>query len=294
MAIRSHQNLYPGVNAHLNSFLQQRGGGWESFHRDLITFIRLTLDEQLPPNYYTLSEKSLQIGEVDSDRVRRTYPDISIFQQPTAPLSSGSVSQSATPTLTLPLDEALELEETEHPLPSVVIYEMIAEQYPGRPITRIEVLSAANKPPESYHAAYLSRRLDTLRSGVNLVEIDFLHELRPVLLTVPSYPDRAKGASPYTILISNPHPELQRGKIEVYGFGVGSTMPLLPLPLAGTDTLRFDLGQIYSRLYASTRAFEVVVDYAQVPANFDKYWPEDQARIRDIMTTISATNPELE
>jgi len=293
MAIRAQQNLYPGVNAHLNSFLQQKGGGWESFHSDFITFIRMTLDEQLPSNYYTLSEKSLQIGEIDSERQRHTYPDITLFQrQPSARLSN--TTQSATPTLTLPLDEALELEEEEHPLHSVVIYEMTAEQYPGRPVTRIEVLSAANKPPESYHSAYLARRLDTLRSGVNLVEIDFLHELRPILLTVPSYPDRVKGAFPYAILISNPHPELQRGKIEVYGFGIDSVIPVLPLPLGGTNDLSFDLGKIYNRLYASLRAFEVVVDYAQVPANFDKYAPEDQARIRDIMATIATTHTALE
>jgi hypothetical protein len=32
MPIHSNHNLYPGVNAHLNSLLQQKNGRWQSFH----------------------------------------------------------------------------------------------------------------------------------------------------------------------------------------------------------------------------------------------------------------------
>lgn len=39
MAICTPLNLYPGVNAHLNSFLQSEGGGWESFHAQYLVMI---------------------------------------------------------------------------------------------------------------------------------------------------------------------------------------------------------------------------------------------------------------
>jgi len=32
MPIHSDENLCPGINPHLNSALQQRNGGWKSFH----------------------------------------------------------------------------------------------------------------------------------------------------------------------------------------------------------------------------------------------------------------------
>jgi hypothetical protein len=48
MSIRSEKNLYPGINPHLNSFLQQKGGGWQSFHKDYITYLREALDVLLP------------------------------------------------------------------------------------------------------------------------------------------------------------------------------------------------------------------------------------------------------
>ncbi len=63
MAIHSDHNLYPGVNPHLNSYLQQPCGGWESFHGKLIGEIVLELDRTLSPNYYAVNEKSLQINE---------------------------------------------------------------------------------------------------------------------------------------------------------------------------------------------------------------------------------------
>jgi hypothetical protein len=61
MAIRSKTNLYPGINPHLNSALQQVEGDWQSFHAYHIIKIADTLNEILPEAYYAKPEQSLQI-----------------------------------------------------------------------------------------------------------------------------------------------------------------------------------------------------------------------------------------
>ena len=64
MPLHSDQNLYPGINPHLNSIIQKESGEWESFHNDHITNIREHLDATLPPGYLARTEKSLQISEI--------------------------------------------------------------------------------------------------------------------------------------------------------------------------------------------------------------------------------------
>jgi hypothetical protein len=76
MPIHSKTNLYPGINAHLNSFLQQEGGGWESFHAEHIIDLRRVLAQTLPRGYYAVAEKSLQ-GE--------TCTGITVYQGETYP-----------------------------------------------------------------------------------------------------------------------------------------------------------------------------------------------------------------
>jgi len=279
MPINSTKNLYPGVNAHLNSFLQQEDGGWESFHAIYIAHLYETLDAILPSNYYVEAEKSMQIGALrfDMETTSRYRPDISIKQ---VTLSSGtSATSSILPTATFPLVEVQEDEEDT--FTSLVIYELVEGKYPGEPVTWIELLSPANKPPSSYSAQYRLRRRQTLRSGLSLVEIDFLHQSRPVNPLIPSYIDRHDGAYPYMVLISSPI----KDQVEFYGFGVDAVIPVISIPLAGDERIDVDLGAVYHQT-AAHRNFRVVVDYEHDPVNFDRYTAEDQAKIRALLETI--------
>ena len=78
--------------------------------------------------------------------------------------------------------------EEEETLTGLVIYQAGEGSVLGRPITRIELLSPANKPPGSHHEQYMVKRLETLKSGLRLVELDYLHESHPVIQALPSYP----------------------------------------------------------------------------------------------------------
>jgi hypothetical protein len=61
LAIQSSINQYTGINAHLNSYLQNAMGAWQSFHATHVVHLRDLLDEQLPPGYIADSEQSLQL-----------------------------------------------------------------------------------------------------------------------------------------------------------------------------------------------------------------------------------------
>lgn len=286
MTISSEKNLYPGVNPHLNSFLQSEDGGWESFHSRYVDNIATELDRQLPSNYYAVGEKSLQISEIGigSERHKRTRPDISIYNIKRSTHPSPSPTLAASPTLTLPL--ATILEDEDDYLSAVLIYEIVSGKVPGKPVTRIEVLSPANKPPQSYYRQYMARRLQTLRSGLSLVEIDYLHEQHPVIDAIPSYLDREKDSFPYHITVSDPHPIPEEGQFEVYAWGIDSVIPKICIPLLGSDTVTIDFGAIYNYVFEVTRLFHIVVDYQQEPERFDRYSPEDQGAIRKRMQFI--------
>lgn len=254
MPIEARQNLYPGINAHLNSSLQQRGGGWEVFHTRHINDIQEALDQVLPPNYYAAAEKSLQVT-LYGDEDTSSYVTLE--------------------------------EET---INSVVIYQHTGT-IPGMPVTRIELLSPANKPGGSDYRDYLARRVRVLESGVALVEIDYLHEQRPLLPQFPSYRDDDQGAFPYLILVSVPRPSMMEGRADLYEFGVESRLPKVSIPLAGDEAVTLDFQPIYNRAFAAARIFSILVDYAQNPVNFDRYSPADRVKISALLEGIRANDP---
>jgi hypothetical protein len=58
--------LYPGINPHLNSALQQHGGDWKSFHAFHLVHIAGVLNRIMPLNYSAKAEESLQISVYDA------------------------------------------------------------------------------------------------------------------------------------------------------------------------------------------------------------------------------------
>jgi hypothetical protein len=289
MPIHSDQNLYPGINAHLNSFLQQEDGGWESFHADHISQLRQALDAVLPSNYYAVSEKSLQVSEMglNVELSHRTRPDVTVFQ--TRSLNTLAASPAAVPTATLPLSDVLD-EEDDY-LSSIVIFEFESGKLPGRPVTRIELLSPANKPGNAYYRQYVAKRRATLQAELCLVEIDYLHETRPLLYQFPSYPEGEEGAFPYLVLVSDPRPKLQEGHLDFYGISIDKPLPLVSIPLAGSDRITLNLNDAYQKTFENARLYRLVVDYAEEPVHFGRYQPDDQMKIRSLLEEIRRTYP---
>src|SRR5205823_1539424 len=121
------------------------------------------------------------------------------------------------------------------------------------PITRVELLSPANKPPDgSYHRTYEDKRKETLAAGLNLVEIDYLHQtppLRPLQELVRTYSpkgvqSRETDAVAYYVAVTRPHPleshPSRQGlqlttDVDIYRFGVDQPIPTIALPLSKAD-----------------------------------------------------------
>ena len=289
MAIQSERNLYPGINAHLNSSLQNEPGGWQSFHSIHVTHLFEAIDAALPNGYFARSEKTMQINEIipplSLRSPGRTVPDVTVFRAGNMP-SSGGTTLTATP----PSHSMLIIDQlaTEDYLPGIAIYQAGEGDLLGKPVTRVELLSPANKPGGTHHSHYLAKRTETFESTLRLVEIDYLHETPPLLNGLLSYVLHEEGAPPYWVLVSDPRPTLNKGLTYTYEIGVDMSLPIITIPLSGTDTMTLDLGMVYNRTFASSRFFQMIVDYAQEPTHFERYTSADQALIRARMAAIAA------
>jgi hypothetical protein len=293
MSISAEHNLYPGINPHLNSALQQPDGGWEMFHARHIADLAALLDTALPPQYYAVAEKSLQVRaypqEADDipNRPSRTTPDVTVYRARAGEAVLDAPQPSA-PALIFPVAETFTDEET---LTGVLIYRLVEGKMPGQPVTRLELLSPGNKPGGGHYAQYLAKRQQALLAGLCLVELDYLHETPPALRQIPSYADGEADAYPFTIAISDPRPNPSDGRTQVYGFPVSDPLPALQLPLADADRLMFDFGAAYAQTFAALKVFRMLVDYAQPPANFARYDDADRAWITARMRAIAAAAP---
>jgi hypothetical protein len=288
MPLHFRENQYNGINAHLHSLLQSEGGGWEVFHGAYITYLTEAIDSVLPTGYYVLNEKSLQINLLDlstGDANRsRSRPDLSIYER-TEPSPGIITFASATaPTLILSIPETLPDEDY---LQSVIVYQQVSDE--AIPIVRIELLSPANKPGGSYADVYTEKRKEALESGSRLIELDFLHETRSHIALIPSYPRKEPKSHPYIVAVSDPHPSLERGYTTIYGFDVDALIPKIDVPLSGEDKVGIDFDAAYQRTFASNRYYgTILVDYEQLPINFDSYTEADQQRIRERMKLAQA------
>jgi hypothetical protein len=283
MVIKSRENLYRGVNAHLHSILQAPSGGWEQFHTAHIIFLGTAIRPLLPEGYAIFPERSMQIREItspvngDQDIRKRPFrPDTTIYQTSTVSGQAAISGATSVPTITMPTIETLP-EDNEVYLTSLIIRE-VSDSGVGKPITCIEVLSPTNKPHGTGYIQYREKRTVLLRSGLVLVEIDYLHETPTVLPKLPDYSTHEENSFPYTIAIHNPHPDLEGGKTAIYGIYVDDPLPTVSIPLKDADRVILNFGEVYNQTYESF-SFGEMVDYSQPPVHFDRYSADDRERI---------------
>ncbi len=274
------ENQYLGVNAHLHSYYQSHSG-WEGFHTNHITKLAEAIDQLLPAGYEVGIDESLQIQEYHPDsgeRIRRQKPDIVVYdyeQRPPAGVMSGTPA-----TMTQPIVETFRIDLDAY-LDTVVVT-LIDD---GTVVLRFELLSATNKPGGSGDLQYEIKRANTLKSGVRLVEIDYLHETPSPIRGIPMYPHQP-GSHPYRITVSDPSPTFEKGKAHTHAFGVDVAIPELTLPLAGDDVVQVDFGAVYNLTYSSLGIYSRRVDYSMLPQRFETYSPIDQDRIRQRMRMV--------
>lgn len=287
--ITSIHNHYQGINAHLNSLLQQ--DGWDEFHTDHISDIRAMLNLQLDETgYYARLEKGLQIryeGHLkrpESDiLVVDTDPRRSHQHSPALP-SETALKPYALTTVLTPADLDIQY------FPAVTIYKL--EESDHQPVAWIELLSPTNKEGGRHYLEYLEKRqhlLDTKQLAY--VEIDYLHSTAPTL-RIPDYTQGEAGAKAYHVALIDPRPKAQEDfQVGIISFGMDEPIPVIPIPLQANDVVRLDLNGAYQNTfkragYGKLPLADLVTDYASPPVNWHTYTPSDQEIILRRMVQV--------
>lgn len=123
-----------------------------------------------------------------------------------------------------------------------------------------------------------------MESGIALVEIDFLNESRPTLRQPPVYPE--DEAHPYRIIIFDPRPTIWEGVARIVEFNVDAPIPSPDIPLSANDVLTLDFDAPYQETLTKAAYGLDLVDYSQLPLHFERYSPDDQARIANRMLAV--------
>lgn len=285
MAITLMDNQFPGINPLLNSRLQQAKGGWRSFHTSYLEQIKIALNRVLPAHYFAEAEDGLQVNAIEggwATAPQSMIGDVVISR--TQPGEATQGAQSIQPIMQFEHAPAIE----EPPL-GLVIYEAVGTTGDGQPVTRLELLSAANLPGGSGHVQYVQRRDYTVRSGLHLVELDFLHTRPPLFRWVPDYRAQQENAYPYYVFITHSDQQIT----EVYGIAALDPLPTLAIPLTQDDTVALDLAAPYQQSFASTpRYWRLIADYSQDPVEMERYTDADQQQIRERLAEIRAAHAE--
>jgi hypothetical protein len=288
------RNPYEGINAHLHSRWQNRGG-WNSFHANHISDLARSLKTVLGPlGYDAETEYSLQIRRPADGGLARPRADVLLLDQAIwrpRPSPSPVGELTSTAVLDLPMSQILELDDAEEIYSAVAIYQMNDDDR-GEPVAWVELLSPTNKPGGSDEREYRAKRRLLLQSGLVLVELDYLHQSPPAIPGVPVYyaPGRTDMPQPnahaYHITIIDPRPELMRGQGHTHFINVDEPLPALMIPLAGADRVRFDFDPPYQRTLTEL-TYGRQMDYRSLPDHFESYSPADQTRIAARMLALA-------
>jgi hypothetical protein len=292
--IHSIKNQYRGVNAHLHSYWQAMGG-WSRFHNPHLSHLTSVLKSVLLPMGYTAElEPSLQIRRIDFAEVSDPQSDVTIYDVDSArsqQLRGVPVISSASE-LVMPVLEALRSDTvSEKEYDATAIYEFRPGKLDrGEPVAWIELLSPSNKPGGQDVWEYITKRDKLIEAGLVFVEMDYLHESAPTLRRVPNYRATRRRVAdedshPYRIAVIDPRPDLKAGLARIVEFDVDTPIPTVNIPL-NADVLQFDFGVPYRKTFEEMFYGAELVDYIQLPMNFDRYSRADQTRIARRMLAV--------
>ncbi|MBC8171128.1 MAG: DUF4058 family protein [Anaerolineae bacterium] len=296
MPVHVIKNQYRGINAHLHSIWQGMGG-WSRFHTNHITdLLRVMRPLLLPLGYDAELEPSLQIRRID-DAEPAWYPqsDVTIYDLDPGRSAQGfTIPQpAAVAERILSIPEALFGEPlSEKTYSAIKIYEYVPGKLDrGEPVVWLELLSPANKPGGRDAQEYFDKRLAILELGMVFIELDYLHESTSTLKGIPNYRARhgqmtEDAAHAYRLIVIDPRPNIPTGLLRLSEFDVDAPLPVVNIPLNGEDHLVMDFGLPYRKTFEETLYGLQLVDYAELPMNFDRYSAADQTRIVNRMIAV--------
>jgi hypothetical protein len=237
------KNPFPGINPWLEEF-------WRDVHASLLVYARDQLNGELPPGLQARVDERLAI-DAEDEKDRIYVPDIAVsepWDRPAGPVlgQGGQAVAAAEPTV---VDFGQEI------LRRLEIVDSRAHV-----ITAIELLSPSNKSDADAAIVWRRKRLDYLRGGINVVEIDLLRggvwtlPDRSLLKPVPA------GRICHHVAVTRP-PRLSR--CEFYVLPLRQRLPAIRVPLRRTDPdVALDLQALIDQCYERGR-YDAVIDYTR-------------------------------
>jgi hypothetical protein len=219
---------------------------WLDVHTALIGEARRALNRSLPAGLIARVEERVAV-ESDDDVMRRIGPDVRVFSPSTADPAEGrgGVVIEAPYKLVTELDPIIER-----------FIRVIDEA--GRLITVIEFISPTNKRSPGLEV-YREKRIDLLRAGVHVVEVDLVRAgdwralLRPEVspaeaISIYRATVRTSGVSPGAYL---------------FPIRLQDQLPKIPVPLReGDGVVRLPLQELFDSAYEDGR-YDRALDYSR-------------------------------
>jgi len=220
---------------------------WSDVHLTLIIAMRGALNAKMPQGFIASADKYVWIHEPDAEaRKRVVRPDGFIIQYEARPANPSPAITSAPATIVIP---ATRREGNK--------YLKITDVRTRRLVTVIEILSPANKMPGPDREAYLTKRIDYLMAGVNLVEIDLLRDGMRLPLG-----ELAPPAFDYYAMVCRA-PQMPAAGF--WPFTLRDLFPIIPIPLTPSESdIPLDLKPCLDRAFQEG-LYEVDIDYHKPP-----------------------------
>ncbi len=198
---------FPGMNPYL-----ENPALWSEVHSLLIAAIANSLNPILRPRYRVAIEQRVY-QTTANDSILVGIPDVAVQVSQKNTTETGNIAVAAplvtSTTVTIPMPETIR--ESYLEVRDVATREVV---------TVIEVLSPKNKRPGEGRKAYDKKRLRVLGSSTHLVEIDLLHDGKPMLILQNDIPTN------YRILVSRSE---YRPKADLYAFNLKNSIPAFSL-----------------------------------------------------------------
>ena len=207
---------------------------WPDVHLTLIIAMRAALNAVMPSGFRAAADRYIWIHEPDAEARKRVAPDVYVIESDKERPSQAMTSLTATPASAAVIFPAIKREGDK--------YLKIVEAKTHRLISVIELLSPTNKKSGPDRDAYLTKRVDYLTAGVNLIEIDLLRAGQRIPMG-HEFPANAD----YCALVCRAD-QMPRG--DVWFFGVRDELPNIPIPLLpGTPDCILDLRSCFDRAF---------------------------------------------
>ena len=234
---------FPGLDPFIEA--QDR---WHSFHTAFIAACCESLNERLPENYYATVEERVLLDASDplAPDARKIFhrlgPDTAIQQSSAESRGAIAEDEGGNVAALMPRTLPQSIVTLDQPTQKLV-------EVRGLPnhelVTTIELLSPSNKRAGDDRTAYLAKRVDLLRHGINIVDIDLLLNGQRLPLLAPLPP----GDFHAFVTRAMSHRDCL-----VYSWSVRETLPTIKIPLKESKSaVTLNLQALFTRVYDRNR-----------------------------------------